>query len=177
MIVPRRTDVERIISFYYDKYKGENAFKLFVRISNHFVGISRERIQDWINHQPRHFKLKPKFSNKEKLRPVIAHRPWQIVQVDLVDFTAFPSRSNSKRYSYVLAVLDVFSRYLILNPLLKKESKEVAAHLSSIFKTFGNPEKTDQGSEFKGIFTIQITYYYVIYLLIKKVTEASYNNC
>ena len=147
---------ETLFHFFYKKYKGENARKLSVRISSHFVGISRDRIQDWINHQPRNFKLKPKFSNKEELRPVIAHRPWEIVQVDLVDFTAFPSRSNSKQYFYVLAVLDVFPRYLILHPLVKKESREVSSHLSSIFKIFGNPGKvqTDQGSEFKGNFTI-----------------------
>ena len=66
-----------------------------------------------INHQPRHFKLNPKFSNKETLRPVVAHRPIQSVRVDLVDFTPFHQSLIRNFTHYVLAVLDVFSRYLM----------------------------------------------------------------
>ena len=96
--------------------------------------------------------MKPKFGNKDGLRSVVANRPWEAIQVDLVDFTSFRSKHKSVTYSYVLAILDVFSRFLMLRPLVKKESKEIAPHLMSIFDTFGNPSRvqTDKGSEFKG---------------------------
>ena len=78
--------------------------------------------------------------------------PMDISQIDLVDFTNLKSRSNGKTYSYVLAMLDVFSRFLTFRPLVRKEPKEIVPHLKSIFEVFGLPKKvqTDKGSEFKG---------------------------
>ena len=150
--MPIKTEVSGIIARFYDYYKGENCHKLAIRINDYYVGISRERIQDWINHNPNHGEHKPVFSNKDKLKPVLAKEPYESVQVDLVDFSKFQSTSSNKRYSFVLAVLDVFSRFVVLRPLVSKQASEVASHLESIFQIFGYPSRvqTDQGSEFKG---------------------------
>lgn len=74
------------------------------------------------------------------------------VQADLVDFSKKKSVNHGKTYSYVLAVIDVFSRYLWLWPQVTKESKEIVPHLEKLFNVFGRPKitQTDQGSEFKG---------------------------
>lgn len=76
------------------------------------------------------------------------------LQVDLVDFSSFKSRANGKTFSYVLSSLDVFSRFIFLSPLVKKDSAEIVIHLKKIFQIFGSPVvvQTDQGSEFKGKF-------------------------
>ena len=74
-------------------------------------------------------------------------------QVDLVDFSLCKSKSNLITYFYVVACLDLFSRFVFLKPLVNKESSVIAAkHLKTIFLQFGKPctVQTDQGSEFKG---------------------------
>lgn len=81
-----------------------------------------------------------------------ADAPMERLQVDLVDFSSKKSRSQGKTYSYILSALDVFSRYLFLQPLAGKESVAVADVLKRIFQVFGYPSvvQTDKGSEFKG---------------------------
>ena len=40
-IVPKKSEVKNIISFFYKTYKGEGARKLECRIKNHYTAISR----------------------------------------------------------------------------------------------------------------------------------------
>ena len=68
-IVPRVSEVHDIISLFYKRMKGEGAKKLQARISQHFIGISGECIQKWINNNKDHCKVKPVFSNRPPLRP------------------------------------------------------------------------------------------------------------
>ena len=110
-----------------------------------YAGISSHRIQDWLNNNQQHFKMKPVFLNKDELK-LSAKAPMERLQIDLVDFSSAKSHHNRKQYSYVLAVLDVFSRFLILRQLVKKEAVEIVPHLVDIFNLFGRPlyVQTDQ---------------------------------
>ena len=87
----------------------------------------------------------------------MAHRPMQTVQVDLVDFSSISSKQKSIKYSNVLAVIDIFSRFLFLRPLVKKESKEIATfarpHICCQFSKCSEIQQKvqiDQGSELEG---------------------------
>ena len=74
-------------------------------------------------------------------------------QIDLVIMEKRPSKwYNNKTYSYVLNIMDVFSRYISLKPLQSKESLEVASQIRQIFFSFGigNVIQCDRGSESKG---------------------------
>ena len=131
-IEPRKDEVDDIISFFYNAFKGEGARKLFPRIRRHYTGISIKRIQKWLNSNEDHFKTNPIFSNKPYLTPVIS----KIVQGcnQIVDMRAMAVLTNGTQYNYVLSVLDVFSRYLWLQPLSGKNSAEVLKHLKEIFR-------------------------------------------
>jgi len=52
-----------------------------------------------------------------------------------------------------VSVIDIFSRFVFLLPLLTKELSEVAESLLGIYNKHGPPEiwPSDQGTEFKGI--------------------------
>lgn len=106
-----------------------------------------------MNNNPDHHHINPAFLNKDDLKPIVTKAPFERIQIDLVDFSKNPSYSNGKHYHYILSVLDVFSRFLFLQPLEKKESSSVACVLMNLFYTFGYPEEiqSDQGGEFKGI--------------------------
>ena len=85
--------------------------------------------------------------NKFKKRRVLVNGIDKIWAADLVDMQAF-SKFN-RGIKYLLAVIDVFSKYGYLIPLKDKTGKSVASALKTIFKE-RKPEKmwVDKGKEF-----------------------------
>ena len=59
---------------------------------------------------------------------------------------------GSETFSYILVLLDVFSRFIFLRPMKLKSFSEVASILLHIFSDTGPPKRLqcDQGSKFKG---------------------------
>jgi transposase InsO family protein len=55
-------------------------------------------------------------------------------------------------YRYVLSLMDVFSRFVWLRPLVKKSSSHIAAYLREIYAETGPPRivQSDRGNEFRG---------------------------
>ena len=66
-----------------------------MRIREHFVEISKDRIQSFINRNREHCSKYPIFSNKEDLKPVIAKQPMEWCQIDLVVFKKAPSKDEN----------------------------------------------------------------------------------
>ena len=126
--------------------------KLWTRIRGHYTNISRKQVQKWLNNCKEHGEEFPIFSNKRKLRAVLANQPMDQVQVDLVDLSSTPSFAGETTYRYVITFLEVFSRYLVLAPMLDKTAAESALLFKQTILQLGMPKRlqTDQGSEFKG---------------------------
>lgn len=73
-------------------------------------------------------------------------------QLDLANVASFESDLN-ENFSYLLMIIDVFSRRLMIVPLYDRKSKEVAEATELIFMTTGRVPKTitsDSGQEFAG---------------------------
>ena len=85
---------------------------------------------------------------KFKKRRVIVNGIDKIWTADLADMTAF--KDYNKGYTFLLLVIDTFSKYGYLVPLKNKKGQTVANALKDIFKK-RKPEKlwTDKGTEFK----------------------------
>ena len=128
-IVPQKGQIDKIVSFFYHKYKGEGARKIQPRIKMFYTGISIKRIQKWLNSNENHFKINPIFSNKPPLSPVVSKTVQGCNQIDLVDMRSMAVTKNGVEYNYILSLLDVFSRFLELRPLSSKDSNEVLMHL------------------------------------------------
>ena len=153
LIAVKESSIERIITWFYDRSKGEGALKLSKRIAEHYAGISSKKVQEWLNNNPEHFQLSVKFRNKAELKSIDSDTVLGRIQIDLVDFSKMQSVLESgETYKYVLSVLDVFSRFLILRPLAAKESVLVAKELANIFSAIGKPSiiQCDRGTEFMG---------------------------
>jgi len=85
------------------------------------------------------------------LKPIIARTPWEHVAVDLKG--PLPLGKGDERY--VLAVMDYFSKMVVLVPIRRKFAAVVAeAFLERVILEHGYPKivVTDGGSEFKGEF-------------------------
>ena len=140
----RLLPVNLLINFYLDRwYHGKICFWGFYGwhppTRDSFAGVSKHVIQEWIKSNRKHCKSHPIFENKDQLQPIIANSPMDMCQIDLVIMEKRPSKwYNSKTYSYVLNIMDVFSRYISLKPLQSKESLEVASHIRQIFFNLGN---------------------------------------
>ena len=146
--------INDVVSFFYNRYNGENLFKFLARIGQYYVGISKDKIQSFINKNREHCLRSPIFSNKENLKPIIATKPMERCQIDLVVFEKNPSEDeHGNVYKYVLSCLNFFSRYVFLRRMKSKITIEVANLLKKIFLTFGCPDilQCDRGSEFQGI--------------------------
>lgn len=117
-----------------------------------YSGISLPKIDDILSSMPLHQQLRKRFSNKAPIRPVIAFRVMERLQIDLVNKQTDVISYKGKKYLYILSILDVFSRYTWLFPLQSKASEIISAVFKRFFSDFGKPDivQNDQGSEFKG---------------------------
>ena len=117
------SQINNVVSFFYNRCKGENSSKLLARIRQYYVGISKDKIQSFINKIREHCLGNPIFSNKEHLKPVIATKPMKRCQINLVVFENNPSDDeHGNVYKYALSCLDVFSRYLFLRRMKSKST-------------------------------------------------------
>ena len=134
VIFPKRSKVTNILALYYKEYKGEGATKLHRRISESYFGVSRRNVQHFLNTNKEHFMRQPQFTNVPPLQPVISHTVNSRHQIDLVSFHDDPQLKDGIVYSYVLSVLDVFSRFLFLRPTTlnnqEKSKKSLLVHIS-----------------------------------------------
>ena len=136
-IVVKRSEVSKIVDCVYQETKGDGAAKLKIHASHQYSGISRRIIQRNLNSMKQNQKVRPLFQNKAPLRPIKACKVQERHLVDLVSMASMPSSIDG--YTYIMSVIDIFSRFVFLRPLQKKESAEVAEHLLDIYNEHGPP--------------------------------------
>ena len=97
-------------------------------------------------------KVKARFGNRAVLTPIRASNVQIRHQIDLMDIRKNAVRSCGVTYQYILTVIDVFSRYLWMQPLESKRSSEIARRLTAIYIEHGPPRvlQHDRGQEFRG---------------------------
>ncbi|XP_059362248.1 uncharacterized protein LOC132101366 [Carassius carassius] len=80
------------------------------------------------------------------LHPIKVKEPWEVVGMDLIG----PLKKTMKDHQYILTVTDLFTKWVIAEPLKCGSSTEVAEALVSKLYTFGMVRKiiTDRGRAF-----------------------------
>ena len=108
--------------------------------------IRLKDVKDWLSGENTYTLHKPIRKNFKR-NPIIASRPNEDWQADLVDLQEY-SRSNSG-YKYLLTIIDVFSKYAFVAPLKSKGAVEVKNNFAKIFKQrIPSKLQTDKGTEF-----------------------------
>ena len=71
----------------------------------------------------------------------------------VVSMVSMPATIDSDTCKYIMSVIDIFSRFLFLFPVQRKETSEVAEHLFDIYIEHSPPEilQSVQGPEFKAV--------------------------
>ena len=92
-------EIEQCINFFYRLSLGDGATKLVHGISEHYFGISKNRIVSCLNAHPVYSKLNPSFKNKAPLQPIITQQIMERHQFDLVSFEKNSVERDGKHYS------------------------------------------------------------------------------
>ena len=122
LIVLKSEETVSCIDFFYKRCKAESARKLKKRIDSVFCGVTEREIQAYINNSRKSQRVKGRFENKPKLKPVTSDKVWDRVQIDLMSMIDMPVEKDHKKHQWVLSCIDVFSRYLLLKPLHSKDT-------------------------------------------------------
>ena len=134
------TDLKNPASF-------SSPYRLYVEAKKINSKIKLRDVTDWLETQKSytlHRRIKTKFRRRKVLTRGVQYQ----YQADLVDYSKL-KRDNSG-YTFVLSIIDCFSRLAFAIPIKRKTGEEVAAALRRAFDHMGDPKKlhTDQGKEF-----------------------------
>lgn len=108
--------------------------------------ITHKQVEDFLSSSIP-YTLHRRIVRKFKRNPVIASRPWEHAQCDLIDTQRYAKSNNG--YNYILTLIDVFTKKAFAEPLKTKSGQNVKEALERIFKVC-QPEnlQTDEGTEF-----------------------------
>ena len=87
-----------------------------------FAGLSERRILSVTNSELKYRLHNAKFANKDVPRPATAKHVQSQYQVDVVALINDPVKHNVEVYKYVGSVTDIFSRFVWLRPLKKRQA-------------------------------------------------------
>ena len=109
---------------------------------------SLKKVQAWAQTQPTYTLHKPVRKHFPRNRVVVQGLD-HLWQADLLDMQAY--RQQNRGIRYLLAVIDVLSKFAYVEPLKNKTGTEVKTALEKIFSSGRKPLQlqTDSGTEFK----------------------------
>ena len=138
-------------------------------VRDKWLGISKREVDAFLKNTDMISKGKAKFRAPivKSYRPLFPTQHWQI---DLIDMQAYAE--NNQFYSWILVIVDIFSKFVYVYPIMKKEPKFVANVLNRIFLNGDIPKmiQHDDGTEFKGLVTKLLKDFKV-----KDITNAPYS--
>jgi len=118
-------------------------------VRDKWLGISKREVDAFLKNTDMISKGKAKFRAPivKSYRPLFPMQHWQI---DLIDMQAYSE--DNQFYSWIVVIIDIFSKFVYVYPIMKKEPKFVANILNRIFLNGDIPKmiQHDDGTEFKG---------------------------
>jgi transposase InsO family protein len=132
----------------YDEYGLSSGIKkLYEQMSRRYINIKRKDVKAFLDRQIEYqLTKKPIRKTNKKMITKDINKIWSI---DLIDMNPFIKKN--KGYKYILTCVDNFSRYVMLERLKNKNSKDVAKAIKDIITKVGNKPRailSDNGNEF-----------------------------
>ena len=120
--------------------------RLYLAAKKIDASIKRKDVQDWLSGQIV-YTLHKRARRRFKRNPILAERPLENFQADLIDLQEFSSQNDG--FNYLLTIIDVFSKKAWAIPIKNKTKFSVATAFEKVLKNFC-PFKlqTDKGKEF-----------------------------
>lgn len=149
LVVPEE-EVESLLEHLYrtPKYGFVGGGKMYEFIKRHYIGISKRQVARWYaGNEVEQIHAEPIKQNVA--RPIVVTKPLSHVQADLTIWDK--DATKNKNYAYILAVVDLNTKYLWMEALKRKTALDVNDALIKILDSM--PKKptvfqTDNGGEF-----------------------------
>ena len=133
-------EIEPCIDFFYRLSLGDGATKLVHRLSEHYIGISKNRIVSFLNTHPVHSKLNPSFKNKAPLQPIITQQIMERHQIDLVSF----EKNSVKRDEASTLELPCEHLLIYIFAFATMYCDQTTSNISAVCRRFNSLVKTQQ---------------------------------
>jgi len=128
-------------------YSGPDKLYRIVKKEDTFK-IGRTRIKQWLQNQDA-YGLSRNIVRKFPRNRYVVNTLDSLWEIDLADLSNIMSYNDN--FKYLLFVIDVFSRFLWIQPLMDKSTKIVISALMVVLSSNRKPRsiRSDKGSEFK----------------------------
>lgn len=150
LVIPEE-EVEPLLETLYrsPKYGFVGGTKMYHFIKRHYIGISRRQVERWMaGNEVEQIHAQPIKQNVA--RPIVVTKPLGHVQADLTIWEKYSTKN--KNFSYILAVVDLNTKYLWMEPLKRKTAIHCNEALVKILDSMPRMPKifqTDNGGEFQ----------------------------
>ena len=151
--VVKKSDVSRIVDKTFTETKSAGYKKLKHLAAESYAALTKRQIRHVTSSSIKYRIHNAVFTKVVLPKPVGAKHVHSQHQIDLIDLNKQSvNKFAGKTDRGVLAVLDMFSRYLWLAPREKKSSRSTARNLQRIYEEHGPPDRlqSDRCKEFYG---------------------------
>ena len=119
------------------KTMGAGARSVYHIIKSKTIVGSERTVRKILGKRVDHSFANARFTNQAPITPIVAKKVFERVQIDLVDMRKDRVLYNGVRYSFILSVVDCFSRFTFLRHLPSKRSSGILHCLKNIFHEHG----------------------------------------
>ena len=119
--------------------------KLYTLLKKDNYKITHKMIQEFLNDQLEYQLLKTKLRQKKKEGYHVAFAPMESVQMDIYDMRKYST--YNRKYTYIFAMIDVFTRKTFCVPMKSKETSEVLEAFKSIIDKNLKPKNITSDSD------------------------------
>lgn len=134
----------------YVKFNYPSASKFKEILKQNGVSATHKQVADFVKSQSVAQLHKPTPNIKENYKFIVALKPFEMMQIDLLDYQKYSRQNGGNKY--ILIGVDVFTRYAFAKPIKDKTPESVL----KAFQQFDAPDLMsvyhDSGNEFKGVF-------------------------
>uniref|UniRef100_A0A3B3BXR1 Gypsy retrotransposon integrase-like protein 1 n=1 Tax=Oryzias melastigma TaxID=30732 RepID=A0A3B3BXR1_ORYME len=115
-------------------------------VAGYYWPTITQDVEEWVKSCHRCQLNDPIKTVARVLHPIKVKEPWEVLGMDLIG----PLPETREGNKYILTMTDLFTKWVIAEPLKTKTAAEVSAILTTKLYTFGMVRKiiTDQGKEF-----------------------------
>jgi hypothetical protein len=109
-------------------FGGPEKIYTYLKKNYHDIKITKEEIKTFLNKQEQEQILK-KQKPPKALGHIVASFPFEIVQMDIFDFSKYASDNHN--YKYMMAFVDVFTRFAVIYPMKTKNIDDTTSALQA----------------------------------------------
>jgi hypothetical protein len=138
------SELSKVKNLFYDTKQGLISFdKFFDKIKENKINVTKKEAEEFYKKQEINQLLKP-VKKPNKYNSIVAGYPGDIFQMDIMIY----DRYEYRHYKYILVVIDVYSRYMMAEPMTNRRMDTILEKTKIIFDEMGTPQNIQCDNEF-----------------------------